>query len=79
MNDNTVQRRKLNGDKVEVSRWVMVVTYFLCWLFATALIVFEFTGYITYRPLLVALAIYLIFWPVFQTSPAELIRKVFPG
>ncbi len=75
----SVDRRKLNGDKVEVPAWVMAVTYIFCWLFAAALIVFEFTGYLSYRPLLVALAIYLIFWPMFQTNPAELIRKVFPG
>ncbi len=79
MTDKTVERRKLNGDRVEVKAWVMVVTYVLCWAFGIALIVFELTGYIAYRPLLLALSIYLIFWPVFQTSPADLIRKVFPG
>lgn len=81
MNDNggTVEKRKLNGNKVEVATWVMVVTYLLCWSFAIALIVLELTGYLVYRPLLLALAVYLLLWPVFQTNPADLIRKVFPG
>ncbi len=79
MTDKTVQRRKLNGDKVEVSKWVMVVTYILCWSFGVALVILELTGYLTYRPVLVALSIYLLLWPVFQTNPADLIRKVFPG
>ncbi len=79
MTEKTVERRKLNGDKVQVSTWVMVVTYILCWSFAVALIVLELTGYLVYRPLLLALAVYLLLWPVFQTNPADLIRKVFPG
>lgn len=75
----TVTRRKLNGDKVPVPAWVMVVTYVMCWAFGAAIILFEFTGHGVWRPLLVVLAIYLILWPVFQVSPAEIIRKVFPS
>lgn len=69
---------KLNG-KVEVPNWVMGMTYIFCWAFAILLIVFEITGYLTYRPMLVALAVYLIFWPVFQVSPGEIIKRIFPG
>lgn len=81
MNDErrSVSKRKLNGDKVEVAAWVMAVTYVICWGFGIAIIVSEVTGYIVYRPLLIVLSVYLIFWPVFQANPAELIRRVFPG
>lgn len=74
-----MERRKLNGEKVPVQPWVMAVTYVLCWVFGLAIIVLEITGVGVYRPLLIALAIYLLLWPVFQVSPAEMIRKVFPG
>ncbi len=77
--DGTVEKRKLNGDKVQVPTWVMAVTYFICWGFGISLVVGQLIGKIAYRPLLIVLAIYLIFWPVFQTNPAELIRRVFPG
>ena len=74
MNGET--KEKLNG-KVEVPAWVMLITYVLCWTFAIAIIASELTGYLDYRPLLIALAIYLLLWPVLQISPVEMIRKVF--
>lgn len=74
-----VEKRKLNGEKVKVQSWVMVVTYILCWTFAAVIITFEFSGIGVYRPLLICLAIYLVLWPVFQVSPVEMIRRIFPG
>ena len=74
---NGKAREKLNGT-VEVPAWVMAVTYILCWSFAVALIVGQMVGHLTYRPLLIAISIYLLLWPVFQISPAEMIQKVFP-
>jgi hypothetical protein len=68
----------MNG-KVEVPAWVMGVTYVLCWGFATALVVAQLTGHVVYRPLLVAVAIYLLLWPVFQINPADLVRRIFPS
>ena len=67
----------MNG-KVEVPAWVLAVTYVLCWSFAVALVVSQLTGHIEYRVLLLALAIYLLLWPVFQITPAEMVRKIFP-
>ena len=75
MNDET--REKLNGT-VPVPAWVMAVTYILCWGFAVALVLAQLIGHIEYRPLLVGLGIYLLLWPVFQVSPGEMIRRVFP-
>jgi len=75
---NAETKKKLNGT-VSVPTWVLAITYMLCWGFAVALIVSQLTGHIEYRPLLLALAVYLLFWPVFQVTPAEIIRKVFPG
>lgn len=75
MNDQT--RESLNG-KVEVPAWVMAVTYILCWGFSIALVVAQLIGHITYRPLLIGLGLYLLLWPVFQVSPAEMIRRIFP-
>ena len=43
-----------------------------------ALVIAQLVGHIEYRPLLLMLGIYLLLWPVFQISPAEMIRKVFP-
>lgn len=71
--------RKLNGDTVEVPAWVMAGTYLLCWAFASALLWVQIFGQVTYRPLLIGLSIYLLLWPVFQVSPAQMVRKIFPS
>jgi hypothetical protein len=73
------QKRKdsMNGS-VEVPVWVMAVTYFMCWAFGLGIVVGEITGWLSYRPLLLALAIYLIFWPVVQLPPQEILKRIFP-
>jgi hypothetical protein len=68
----------MNG-KVEVPAWVMGVTYVLCWSFAIAITVAQLIGHIEYRPLLLALGVYLLLWPVFQVSPADLVRRILPS
>lgn len=77
--EKRVTRRKLNGDEVEVPAWAMVITYVLCWVFGALILLFEFAGIGVYRPVLVTIAIYLILWPVFQVSPAAMVRKLFSG
>jgi len=75
---NAETKRELSNGHVEVPTWVMVVTYILCWTFAVALIVSMLTGHIEYRVLILALAVYLMLWPVFQITPAEMLRKILP-
>jgi hypothetical protein len=76
MNEQT--RERLNG-VIKVPTWIMVVTYFMCWGFGIALIGLLLWGDIQHQGVIIATAVYLITWPVFQANPSEIIRRVFPS
>lgn len=70
----------LNG-KVHMPTWVMLGTYVCCWTFGAALLITSIIDIedIHNRGLILAIGVYLILWPMIQTSPAEMLRKVFPS